>query len=337
MSDRLINSTESEYDAINSNLVPNALSEFVGQSALKSNLSLFISASRARKEMLDHVVFYGPPGLGKTTLAKIVAIEMKGGFKSISAPIITKIGDLIAVMTGLKEGDVLFIDEVHRLPAAVEEILYSAMDNFKVDVMLGEGPSARSIKISLSRFTLVAATTRFSLLTKPLRDRFGISFKLNLYNNQELSDIIHRNATLLSTKMSREITLEIAKRSRGTPRIAIRLMRRVRDYADVHGGTIDTSFAIKALTSIGIDKMGLDLFDLRYLEFLHSNNCPVGISTIAAALADDRNNIENLIEPYLIQEGLMIKTSRGRILTKKGTEHIELSQLAQLQSSSNEK
>lgn len=308
-------------------LRPLSLDDFTGQQAARKNLRVFIEAARARREALDHVLFVGPPGLGKTTLAQIVARELGVNFRSTSGPVIAKAGDLAAQLTGLEERDVLFIDEIHRLNPAVEEILYPAMEDFQLDLMIGEGPGARSVKIDLARFTLVGATTRQGLLTTPLRDRFGIPIRLEFYTVAELESIVARGARVLGIGMSREGANEIARRARGTPRIAGRLLRRVRDFALVDKvDVVDRALADKALTLLDVDAIGLDLMDRRYLKTIAVSfgGGPVGIETIAAALSEPRDAIEDIIEPYLIQQGFLQRTPRGRLLTPHAFAHLGL-------------
>ncbi len=308
-------------------LRPLALSEFTGQEAARKNLRVFIEAARTRREALDHVLFVGPPGLGKTTLAQIVARELGVNFKSTSGPVIAKAGDLAAQLTGLEERDVLFIDEIHRLNPAVEEILYPAMEDFQLDLMIGEGPGARSVKIDLAKFTLVGATTRQGLLTTPLRDRFGIPIRLEFYTVKELEAIVRRGARVLGIGMSPEGANEIARRARGTPRVAGRLLRRVRDFALVDGeAEISRALADKALTLLDVDAIGLDLMDRRYLQTVAVSfgGGPVGIETIAAALSEPRDAIEDIIEPFLIQQGFLQRTPRGRLLTPHAFAHLGL-------------
>jgi len=327
---RLVTAERRDDDA-DTSLRPQRLSEFIGQQQARSNLSVFIEAARARKEALDHVLFVGPPGLGKTTLAQIVARELGVNFRATSGPVIAKAGDLAALLTNLEERDVLFIDEIHRLNPAVEEILYPAMEDFQLDLIIGEGPAARSVKIDLARFTLVGATTRAGLLTNPLRDRFGIPVRLNFYSESELEEIVNRGARVLGIGMTGDGANEIARRARGTPRIAGRLLRRVRDFALVAGGkTIDRAAADRALVELEVDAAGLDAMDRRYLLNIAENygGGPVGIETIAAALSEPRDAIEEIIEPFLIQKGFIQRTPRGRLLTAHAFRHLGLAEPA---------
>jgi Holliday junction DNA helicase RuvB len=306
---------------------PQKLADFVGQEKARRNLSVFIEAARARKEALDHVLFVGPPGLGKTTLAQIVARELGVNFRATSGPVIVKAGDLAALLTNLEDRDVLFIDEIHRLAPAVEEILYPAMEEYQLDLIIGEGPAARSVRIDLSRFTLIGATTRLGLLTTPLRDRFGIPVRLDFYNDAELELIVSRGARILAAPISKDGAREIARRSRGTPRIAGRLLRRVRDFAAVDGAReITDRIADKALLALEVDAHGLDSLDRRYLSMIAENfgGGPVGIETISAALSEPRDAIEDIVEPYLIQQGFVQRTPRGRLLTPKAFAHMGL-------------
>ncbi len=323
---RLISGEKREED-FDVSLRPQALGDFVGQQAARDNLSVFIEAAKARREALDHVLFVGPPGLGKTTLAQIVSRELGVNFRSTSGPVIAKAGDLAALLTNLEDRDVLFIDEIHRLNPAVEEILYPAMEDYQLDLIIGEGPAARSVKIDLAKFTLVAATTRLGLLTTPLRDRFGIPIRLNFYTVEELEFIVRRGARLMGLAITEEGANEIARRSRGTPRIAGRLLRRVRDFAVVAGkAAIDRDVADKALLRLEVDRAGLDQLDRRYLDVIavSFNGGPVGIETIAAALSEPRDAIEEIVEPYLIQQGFVQRTPRGRVLTPGAFRHIGL-------------
>jgi holliday junction DNA helicase RuvB len=308
-------------------LRPLALADFVGQEAVRRNLKIFVEAAKARKDALDHVLFVGPPGLGKTTLAQIMARELGVNFRSTSGPVIAKAGDLAAQLTGLEERDVLFIDEIHRLNPAVEEILYPAMEDFQLDLIIGEGPGARSVKIDLARFTLIGATTRAGLLTTPLRDRFGIPVRLDFYSVAELELIVHRSARLLGIGMSDDGANEVAKRARGTPRIAGRLLRRVRDFAIVDGqAQITRAVADHALQQLDVDERGLDVMDRRYLGTIARSfgGGPVGIETIAAALSEPRDAIEDIIEPFLIQQGFVQRTPRGRLMTPHAFRHLGL-------------
>ncbi len=326
MSERLIDPAGREEDEAG-DLRPQRLDDFVGQAQARQNLKIFIEAARARGEALDHVLFAGPPGLGKTTLAQIVARELGVGFRATSGPVIAKAGDLAALLTNLEERDVLFIDEIHRLSPAVEEVLYPAMEDFQLDLIIGEGPAARSVRIDLARFTLVGATTRTGLLTTPLRDRFGIPVRLNFYDVADLERIVRRGARVLGIAISDDGASEIARRARGTPRIAGRLLKRVRDFAAVAGnGDIDRALADRALGELEVDGLGLDALDRRYLSTIAEmfNGGPVGIETIAAALSEPRDAIEEIIEPFLIQQGLVQRTPRGRLLMPEAFRHLGL-------------
>ncbi|WP_184231715.1 Holliday junction branch migration DNA helicase RuvB [Bosea sp. WAO] len=320
---------ERRDDDSESSLRPLSLADFTGQAAARANLQVFINAARTRGDALDHVLFVGPPGLGKTTLAQIVARELGVNFRSTSGPVIAKAGDLAAQLTNLEERDVLFIDEIHRLNPAVEEILYPAMEDYQLDLIIGEGPAARSVKIDLPKFTLVGATTRAGLLTTPLRDRFGIPVRLQFYTVEELQGIVARGARVLGVPMSDDGANEIARRSRGTPRIAGRLLRRVRDFAIVDGDAIVTrKVADKALSLLEVDGIGLDLMDRRYLTMVAVNfgGGPVGIETIAAALSEPRDAIEEIIEPFLLQQGFLQRTPRGRLLTAHAFRHLGMAE-----------
>jgi len=323
----LTNAAAGRDDQLDVSLRPSGFSEFVGQAEARANLEVFIQAAKQRKSALDHVLFVGPPGLGKTTLAQIIARELGVGFRATSGPVIAKAGDLAALLTNLEERDVLFIDEIHRLNPAIEEVLYPAMEDYQLDLIIGEGPAARSVRIDLAKFTLVGATTRAGLLTTPLRDRFGIPIRLNFYTPEELCLIVERGARLLGVGMARDGAMEIARRSRGTPRISGRLLRRVTDFALVAGAPeVTRDIADKALKRLDVDARGLDQLDRRYLKMIAEfyNGGPVGIETIAAALSEPRDAIEEIVEPYLIQQGFIQRTSRGRMLTGLAFQHLGL-------------
>jgi len=327
MTERIISAGALEDDInFETNLRPKTLKEYIGQEKVKDNLGIFINAARKRQEALDHVLFYGPPGLGKTTLANIIAAEMGVNIKSTSGPVIEKTGDLAAVLTNLEEGDVLFIDEIHRLSPVVEEILYPAMEDYQLDIIIGQGPSARTIKLDIPRFTLVGATTRAGLLSSPLRDRFGVISRLEFYTPGELSTIVQRSSGLLNVAIDQEGAAEIARRSRGTPRIANRLLRRVRDFAEVKGdGRIDQDLADLALGRLEVDRSGFDLMDRRILLTIIDKFAggPVGLDTLAAAVGEERDTIEDIIEPYLLQQGYLNRTPRGRTATTLAYRHFQ--------------
>ncbi|MBL0708326.1 MAG: Holliday junction branch migration DNA helicase RuvB [Sulfurimonas sp.] len=318
--DRLveIETFSAEEESVESTLRPDAWNQYIGQEQIKKNLSVFIQASKLREEALDHVLFYGPPGLGKTTLALIIANEMNANIKVTAAPMIEKSGDLAAILTNLEEGDILFIDEIHRLSPAVEEILYSSMEDFRIDIIIGSGPAAQTVKIDLPRFTLIGATTRAGMLSNPLRDRFGMSFRMQFYSPEELSKIIKQASIKLNREIISEASAEIAKRSRGTPRIALRLLRRVRDFAEVAKDVdINHSRTKYALDELGINSHGFDEMDIRLLNLLTSaKGRAMGLSTIAAALSEDEGTVEDVLEPYLIANGYLERTAKGRRATR---------------------
>ena len=325
--DRLVDGEPLPGDGQDTTLRPQTLDDFTGQKQVRENLKVFIDAARGRGEALDHVLLFGPPGLGKTTLAQIVARELGVNFRATSGPVIAKAGDLAALLTNLQPRDVLFIDEIHRLNPAVEEVLYPAMEDFQLDLIIGEGPAARSIRIDLSPFTLVAATTRSGLITTPLRERFGIPLRLQFYSAEELTGIVARGASLLSFGLTQDGAAEIAKRARGTPRVAGRLLRRVRDFASVAGkAMVDAVIADAALTRLEVDARGLDSMDRRYLGCIaeNYNGGPVGAETLGAALGEQRDVIEEVIEPYLMQQGLIQRTPRGRVLSHGGWRYLGL-------------
>lgn len=326
--DRLVAPAVTEHEEVLDRAVrPRTLADYIGQPVVREQMEIFIGAARKRSEPLDHTLVFGPPGLGKTTLAHIIAEEMGVSLKSTSGPVLEKAGDLAALMTNLESGDVLFIDEIHRLSPVVEEILYPAMEDFQLDIMIGEGPAARSIKLDLPPFTLVGATTRAGLLTSPLRDRFGIVQRLEFYNVADLSHIVQRSAHLLGVNMEPAGAQEVAKRARGTPRIANRLLRRVRDFAEMRGdGVVTAEMADRALNMLNVDERGFDHMDRRLLLALMNNfgGGPVGVDSLAAAISEERGTIEDVIEPYLIQQGLLARTPRGRVLTANAYTHFGL-------------
>ncbi len=338
--DRLIAPAAQEREEFLDRTVrPKSLADYIGQPVVREQMEIFIGAAKKRNEALDHTLVFGPPGLGKTTLAHIIANEMGVSLKSTSGPVLEKAGDLAALMTNLEPGDVLFIDEIHRLSPVVEEILYPAMEDFQLDIMIGEGPSARSIKLDLPQFTLVGATTRAGLLTSPLRDRFGIVQRLEFYNVADLTHIVARSAALLGVNMDAEGAKEVAKRARGTPRIANRLLRRVRDYAEMKGdGIVTLAMADSALNMLNVDERGFDHMDRRLLMAMMNNfdGGPVGVESLAAAISEDRGTIEDVIEPYLIQQGFMARTPRGRVLTNNAYLHFGMSMPKRLQQDLNE-
>ena len=326
MSERLISGELGDQDRFEASLRPRTLNEYIGQIKAKDNLQVFIDAARARQETLDHVLFFGPPGLGKTTLANIIASEMGVSIKSTSGPVIEKPGDLAAILTNLEEGDVLFIDEIHRLSPVVEEILYPAMEDYQLDIIIGQGPSARTIKLDIPRFTLVGATTRAGLLSSPLRDRFGVICRLEFYNADDLATIVRRSAGILGVPVAENGELEVARRSRGTPRIANRLLRRVRDFAEVKGdGTITREMADMALNRLEVDHCGLDQMDRLILLTIIDKfgGGPVGVETLAAAVGEEKDTIEDVIEPYLLQQGYLNRTPRGRTATDLAYRHLQ--------------
>ncbi|MBV1869636.1 MAG: Holliday junction branch migration DNA helicase RuvB [Gammaproteobacteria bacterium] len=327
-SDRIISSVSKENEnQFDRAIRPTALQDYIGQPVVREQMEIFMTAARNRQEPLDHTLIFGPPGLGKTTLANIIAIEMNSQIKSTSGPVLEKAGDLAAQLTNLEEGDVLFVDEIHRLNPSVEEILYPAMEDFQLDIVIGEGPAARSIKLDLPSFTLVGATTRAGLLTSPLRDRFGIVQRLEFYNVRDLSTILQRSAGIMGVKMEATGAIEIARRSRGTPRIANRLLRRVRDYAEVKAeGVITLEVAQQALNMLAVDQCGLDNMDRRFLLCIIEkfSGGPVGISSISAAISEEVGTLEDVVEPYLIQQGFIMRSARGRVVTPHAYLHFGL-------------
>lgn len=325
--DRIVEIEKTTFDEPYENsLRPSTFDDYIGQEKIKSNLKVFIKAAQKRNECLDHVLFYGPPGLGKTTLANIIANQMGSNIKMISAPMIEKSGDLAAILTNLQPSDVLFIDEIHRLSSAIEEILYPAMEDFRLDIIIGSGPAAQTIKIDLPKFTLIGATTRAGMISAPLRDRFGMNFRLDFYKDSELAKIIQKAALKLDKKCDENAALQIAKRSRQTPRIALRLLKRIRDFSDVsHEDTITLNRTKIALKELGISEDGFDEKDMAYLQILANSQKPIGLNTISAALSEDERTVEDIIEPYLLANGYIQRTAKGRIATPKTFTKLNLS------------
>ncbi|MEQ9115308.1 MAG: Holliday junction branch migration DNA helicase RuvB [Rickettsiales bacterium] len=330
MSDRLVDkNTKDEEAFIEKSLRPQSFNAFIGQKQVLDNLRVFIGSAKEKKKNLDHVLLYGPPGLGKTSIAKIISLELGSNFRSTSGPILSKAGDLAAILTNLEENDVLFIDEIHRLSPIVEEILYPAMEDFKLDLIIGEGPSAKTVCIDLPKFTLIGATTRIGLLTNPLRDRFGIPLRMSFYEEEDLKIIIQRAAKLIDVEVDSEGAEEISRRSRGTPRIALRLLKRVADYANYHKEKVlNQKVADIALINLEVDQVGLDSNDYRYLKFICEKyqGGPVGVDTIAAGMSEHKDSIEEIIEPFLLQQGFIQRTPRGRLATPRTFEHLRLSE-----------
>ena len=325
--DRIVEIEKMQLDeSVESSLRPSSFEDYVGQEKIKSNLAIAIAAAKKRADVLDHVLFYGPPGLGKTTLAHIIAAQMGAAIKVTAAPMIEKAGDLAAILTNLQSGDVLFIDEIHRLSPAIEEVLYSAMEDFRLDIIIGSGPAAQTIKIDIPHFTLIGATTRAGMISAPLRDRFGMQFRLQFYTHAELARIVQIASVKLGKESAADASAEIARRSRGTPRIALRLLRRIRDFAEVRDeGAISHDRAREGLEALGVDEQGFDEMDIKYLEILFdAKHRALGLSTIAAALSEDEGTIEDVIEPYLLANGYIEKTAKGRIATDKAREALGL-------------
>lgn len=325
--DRIVNIEKFDNEFIEEvSLRPSSWDEYIGQEQIKKNLKVFIEASKKREEALDHILFFGPPGLGKTTIANLISYEMNANIKTTAAPMIEKSGDLAAILTNIEEGDILFIDEIHRMSPAIEEILYSAMEDFRLDIIIGSGPAAQTVKIDLPRFTLIGATTRAGMLSHPLRERFGMHFRMQFYTPEELAEIVHLASLKLNKETHKEAAYEIAKRSRGTPRLALRLLRRVRDFSEVAN---EEQVVIKttqyALDQLGVNNLGFDEEDIRLLEFLiASKGRPMGLSTIAAALSEDEGTIEDVLEPYLLANGYIERTARGRVATEKSYSYFRL-------------